>query len=223
MYQELYQYLGATNTSYTPLSTVAGTTYYRVIISASASGCDAALSQVVTAIITNDIAITLQPVGGSICVGGNLTLTVAATGSPGLNYDWQRQAGANWISVGTNSPTYNTGSLTSTTVYRVLVYAPQSGCETAISALATVIVAPDIEITSQPTGGAICTGGDMTLNRFGYRLSGPQLSMAISIRHQLDQYRNQSTYLQYRRPHGYNSLPGISICNSKWLRNRSIK
>jgi hypothetical protein len=74
---------GATNLSYVPSSATVGTTYYRVIISASASGCDAVLSNVVTAIITNDIAITLQPVGGSICVGGNLTLTVTATGSPG--------------------------------------------------------------------------------------------------------------------------------------------
>lgn len=155
---------GANNITYTPPSTVAGTTYYRAMITAGASGRDAVISLNATAVIVDDIVITTQPVGGDVCVGGSMTLTVAASGSPGLNYEWQRQSGANWITVGTNATSYVAGPLSVTSVYRVLVYATQSGCETAVSNQVTITVSPDIEITSQPVGGSICTGGNMTLN-----------------------------------------------------------
>ncbi len=155
---------GANTTSYVPPSTVAGTTYYRVYISATGSGCGAAVSNYASAVIYNDITIGTQPIGGDVCVGGSMTLNVVASGSPGLNYEWQRQAGANWITVGTNSTSYVAGPLSTTSVYRVLVYATQSGCQTAVSNAVTITVSPDIEITSQPTGGSVCTGGNLTLN-----------------------------------------------------------
>jgi hypothetical protein len=118
----------------------------------------------VTINVAPDIEITSQPVGGSICTGGDILLSVTATGSPGLNYQWQYQSGGNWFNTGSNQSTYNTGTLTTTTLYRVLVYANQNGCETAVSNDISVIVTPDISISAQPQGGSICTGGNFTMS-----------------------------------------------------------
>src|SRR5688500_20343010 len=68
--------------------------------------------------------------------------------------------GSTWVSVGTDVPTFNTGALTATTDYRVFVNADESGCEDVYSSIVTVVVTPDISITAQPEGGAICTGGN---------------------------------------------------------------
>jgi hypothetical protein len=44
------------------------------------------VSAEVTVIVTDDIAIDIEPTGGSICEGGNFDLSVTASGSPGLHY-----------------------------------------------------------------------------------------------------------------------------------------
>jgi hypothetical protein len=69
-----------------------------------------------------------------------------------------------WITVGTDSPNYNTGALTATTSYRVWVNADENGCEDVYSSTVTVTVFPDISISAQPVGGSICTGGDFNLS-----------------------------------------------------------
>ena len=66
--------------------------------------------------------------------------------------------------VGTDSPNYNTGILTTTTTYRVFVNADENGCEDVFSSEVVVTVSPDISISVQPVGGSICTGGDFTLS-----------------------------------------------------------
>ena len=120
---------------------LATTTTYRVFVYAVENGCDDLFSSDVTVTVTPDISITNQPVGGPICVGGNFNLSVTATGSPGLHYQWQQQTGpTTWIIVGNDQNTYNTGALSLTTVYRVLVYATESGCEDPLSQDATVTV-----------------------------------------------------------------------------------
>ncbi|MEO5905903.1 MAG: hypothetical protein ABIQ11_04220, partial [Saprospiraceae bacterium] len=136
----------------------------RVLVYATQSGCETAVSNQATVNVAPDIEITSMPAGGSICTGGNMTLSVTATGSPGLNYQWQYLSGSVWTNTGLNQSTYNTGALSATTVYRVLVYANQSGCETSTSNDVTVVVTPDISISAQPVGGSICTGGNFTLN-----------------------------------------------------------
>src|SRR5688572_2529815 len=141
------------------------TTTYRVFVNADESGCEDVYSSNVTVIVTPDISITAQPVGGSICTGGDFTLSVTASGSPDIHYQWQQNTGpGTWIVVGTDLPTYNTGVLTQTTIYRVFVNADESGCEDVYSSEVTVIVTPDISISAQPVGGTICTGGNFNLS-----------------------------------------------------------
>ena len=109
-------------------------TDYRVFVNADESGCEDVYSAIVTVIVTPDISISAQPVGGSICVGGDFNLSVTASGSPDIHYQWQYFNGTTWVNVGTDSPNYNTGALTASTDYRVFVHADESGCEDVYSA-----------------------------------------------------------------------------------------
>ena len=60
---------GATNDTYdTPALTT--TTFYQVIIEASASDCDAVTSAAAEVTVVPDLVITAQPTNDEICVGG---------------------------------------------------------------------------------------------------------------------------------------------------------
>jgi hypothetical protein len=154
---------GATSASYNT-GALSSTTQYRVFLASAASGCEDIYSNSVSVTVTPDIAITTQPTGNSICSGGSHTMSVVATGSPGIQYQWEVFSSGIWVQVpGATSSTYVAGPLTSTTDYRVFVYATQSGCEDLYSNPVTITVYPDISISAQPVGGSICTGGDFNL------------------------------------------------------------
>jgi hypothetical protein len=153
------------------------TTSYRVYVNADESGCEDVMSAEVEVIVTPDIAISVQPVGALICIGGNWDLSVTASGSPDIHYQWQSASGSpdihyqweafdgtNWSNVGTDQDSYNTGILTTTMSYRVFVNADEPGCEDVYSAEVEVTVYPDIAISAQPLGGSICTGGNFDLS-----------------------------------------------------------
>jgi hypothetical protein len=140
---------GATTATYTPSSASEGTTYYRVLVNAANNNCDQAVSNNGTAVIAPDITISTQPAGDIICIGGNANLTVVASGSPNIHYQWQMFDGSGYVNIGADSPNYNTGALSQTTTYRVYVHAEESGCEDEYSENSTVIVAPDITISAQ--------------------------------------------------------------------------
>ena len=161
---------GATTDTYTPSSAIAGTTYYRVLVNASNSGCDQAVSNTATAIIAPDIAITTQPTDVSECVGGTNTMTVTVTGGSGtITYQWQQSPNgtdswANATGPGATTNTYTPSSaVAGTTYYRVLVNASNSGCDQAVSNTATAIIAPDLTVTTQPTDVSECIGGTNTM------------------------------------------------------------
>ncbi len=155
---------GATLPTYNT-GVLTATTQYRVFVSATESGCEDVFSSIVSVIVTPDIAISAQPIGGSICTGGNFDLSVTASGSPNILYQWEQLIGSTWTTIaGATLPTYNTGALTTTTQYRVFVSATESGCEDVFSSIVSVIVTPDIAISAQPVGGSICTGGNFDLS-----------------------------------------------------------
>ncbi|MEZ5039123.1 MAG: T9SS type A sorting domain-containing protein [Saprospiraceae bacterium] len=158
---------GATNATYTT-DALSATTYYQVVISASASGCDAATSEVAEVEVIEDIVVTADPTDDTICEGGTSTLSVAITGGTGtISYQWQSSSSATGpfadIAGATNA-TYTTGALSVTTYYQVLISASASGCDAATSAVAEIEVIDDIEITAQPTDDSICEGGTSTLS-----------------------------------------------------------
>ena len=112
-------------------------------------------------------SISVQPTGSTIASGGSAILSVTATGSTPLSYQWyQGTSGTTTTPVGTNSSSFNTGSLTTTTSYWVRVTGQCS--PPADSGTATVTVNPASctppSITVPPTGTAITSGQSATLS-----------------------------------------------------------
>jgi hypothetical protein len=111
-------------------------------------------------------AITTQPAGSTVPTGGTATLTVAATGTAPLSYQWYRGApGATADPVGTDSPSFTTPALSVTTSYWVRV-SNAAGHDDSAGATVTVT---DVEpgntaptITPTPLQPVALTVGDPT-------------------------------------------------------------
>jgi len=83
---------GANANTYIPSSGVrnsAGTYYYHCVVTQAASGCSST-SNCMTLTVVPDPAISIQPVGSTICSGDTWGMSVTASGgTPLLNYQWQ--------------------------------------------------------------------------------------------------------------------------------------
>ncbi|CAL2087606.1 PKD-like domain-containing protein [Tenacibaculum sp. 190524A05c] len=161
---------GATSTTYTPVTTSSGTTYYQVVISDTGSGCNTITSSESVVIINEDPTITAQPLTTqTICIGATPTdLSVTANGGvTGLTYQWQSSStsGSGFSDIsGATSATYTPVTTSSgTTYYQVVISDAGSGCNTIISSESVVIINEDPSITSQPlTTQSICVGATPT-------------------------------------------------------------
>jgi hypothetical protein len=96
-WQNVSEVGGTTSTFTTDVLSV--TTWYRVFIYNNQSGCEDIFSSTVAVVVSPDIAINAQPVGGSICTGGNFDLSVSATGSPAIQYQWEILNGTIWDAI----------------------------------------------------------------------------------------------------------------------------
>ncbi|MGL3001701.1 PKD domain-containing protein, partial [Flavobacterium sp. RSSB_23] len=145
------------------------TTQFRCVVTSTNPNC-ILTSSAVTATVVPDPTITVQPVSGVICVGGNYSLSVTATnGTPSLNYQWQSSttSGSGFTDIpGATSNSYNTGTINTTGViyYQVIVSASGNGCNTIVSNEATVTIVADPIITSQPANTTVCNGTNTTLS-----------------------------------------------------------
>jgi hypothetical protein len=126
--------------------------YYRVLLSSSGSGCANAISNVVQIFFQPDPSITVQPMGGAICLGGSIVMSVSAIDGVGdYQYVWQYYNGSIWVDILDSPLNTYTASPTSTTDYQCIVVTDGSGCDVATSNPATVIVNPFPTITCPPT------------------------------------------------------------------------
>ncbi len=157
--------------------TATGSHQFRLLVNDAANGCGQAISSTATIIVVADPAISVQPTGGTICVGGSQVLSATATGGNSLTYQWQFFNGTTWGNVANGSPsgsTFSGNTTNSLTVsgitatgshqFRLLVNDAANGCGQAISSTATIIVVADPAISVQPTGGTICVGGSQVLS-----------------------------------------------------------
>jgi len=162
---------GSTTSIFTPLSTVAGTTYYRVLVNATNSGCGQLVGVTVSAEIQPDLAVTTQPIAVLECVGGANPMTVAASGGVGtISYLWQSSpnGSSGWVNAvgdGSTTSTFTPPStVAGTTFYRAIISATGGGCGSAISNVVSAIVSPDITFSTQPVNITECIGGTQTIN-----------------------------------------------------------
>ncbi len=157
-----------------------------------AAGCRSASSSPATLTVNNAPAITGQPTNQTLCVGGNASFTVGATGS-GLTYRWQK--GATPLTDGGSIA----GSATSTLVLTgtgagdngasfSCVVSGLSPCSPATSGPARLIIVLPPSITTQPPPSTTCDGWNTSFtvvaaNAAGYqwRKNGVTLSNGGTI------------------------------------------
>jgi formylglycine-generating enzyme required for sulfatase activity len=147
-----------TNSASFATPTLIATTSYWVRISNAAGSVDSSLA---TVTVTSAPSITTQPSSRTIASGQTATLTVTASGTTPLTYRWFRGAvGTTASPVGTNSASFTTPALTTTTNYWVRVSNPVGDVN---SSLVTVTVGTPPSITTQPASSAITSGSTATL------------------------------------------------------------
>jgi gliding motility-associated-like protein/uncharacterized repeat protein (TIGR01451 family) len=156
---------GANSDTYTT-GALTSNLYFRAQITQSGSGCETFSNPA----LVNVSTITTQPTApAAICVGGIISLSVTASlngGSGTLVYQWQSDSGSGFVNE--TNPTATTANFTSnplnaTTVFRVLVTSSTTNC-ILNSDPVTAAVVSDPAVTTQPTGGIVCTGGIFTLS-----------------------------------------------------------
>ncbi len=140
---------GATGTSYTtPPATTAQSGENVTVMVTSAYGTTSSNAVQLTVSAPANVAITTQPQSQTAVVGQAVTLSVAATGSPQLNYQWFQGS----VAVQSGSlNTYTTPVLTAagTASFSVIVSNPLNQVQSA-TAVVTVNPATPVSITTQP-------------------------------------------------------------------------
>jgi YD repeat-containing protein len=178
----------ASNGSSITVSPDSTTTYYCVV----SNPCQIITTRFVTVTVDCDApTITSNPQSATINEGQHVTLTVSATGTGPLSYEWQELSGSRWVGVGTGT-SINVGGLPGTYTYRAVV---SNSCGQDISAEATVTV------------NAVCVPPQITQNPEDPNFTEPWHSATISVA----ATGTNVTYRWYRDGMEIGSGPSITI------------
>ena len=140
---------GATGTTYaTPATTLAESGESITVTVTSGFGTVASNAVTLTVDAAVNVAITTQPVAQTVVVGQSATLTVAATGSPQLNYQWFEN-GVQVASGPQNSYTTPLLTATGTDSFYVIVSNPLNHVQSSTAVL-TVVAPTAVSFTTQP-------------------------------------------------------------------------
>jgi len=148
-----------TNSNTLDTGALSGTAAFHVVIT---NDCGTVTSRTATVTVRAGCTapvITSHPSSSEIAEGSAVTLRVTATGTAPLRYQWYRGTTA----VGTNSNALDTGALTGTAAFRVVV---TNACGEAASSTATITVRTACDLPSivrQPAGSTILEGATATL------------------------------------------------------------
>ena len=154
-------------------------------------------------------SISTNPASQAIASGSTATLTVAASGTAPLTYQWyQGLAGDTTVPVGTNSSSFTTPALTLTTNYWVRVTNGQGSADSTTAAITIGAVAPGI--TTGPVNQTINPGQTATL------------TVSASGTPPLSYQWYQGTASDTSTPVGTNSstftTQALSVTTSYWVR-----
>lgn len=151
---------GATQAAYTISSAQSGDAgNYSVVVSNSAGSATSATATLTVNAPQVAPSITTVPAAQTVSVGGSITLSVAATGSPAPTYQWQK----NGVNIaGATQPSFTIGSAAATDAgtYDVVV-TNAAGMVTTVPVLVTVNSSQIINISTRgyvPAGGALTAG-----------------------------------------------------------------
>lgn len=151
---------GATTNSYTTAALTATASYWVAVGNIVANGGLQSATATITVSPFTPPAIVTQPMSQTITAGQTATLSVTASGTPPLSYQWYQGVSGNTsapIAQAIN-PTYTTPPLNATTSYWVLV-STQAVPGSVASATATITATPVVPvITTQPASQTIPAG-----------------------------------------------------------------
>src|SRR5688500_10936501 len=156
--------LNGNSANYTVPTAIAGTTFYRVIVTDLANNCNDPVSDVVEVIINPSASVSIAATNEIICVGGTSVINPTITNGSGVYlYQWQSSPdGSSWahITSGGTSATYNVpSSVAGTTYYRLLFTDLYSGCCDPVSNAITVVIAEQVELSISVENSIVCLGG----------------------------------------------------------------
>jgi len=143
--------IGAINQNYDPGVVYVSTSYRRI----DTDPCNSVTSNTIAITVYNQFVAGLTTGGNTpICDGndgGTLTSTAATGGAPGTTMQWQYFDGTVWQDIfGANTLTYNIGTLTTTTSFRIAFLNPT--CGTVYGNTITINVYPTF-VAGNVTGG----------------------------------------------------------------------
>jgi hypothetical protein len=130
---------------------------YRCDVSNS---CGTVSSNNATITVLSAPAITTQPASQTVCPDDTLVLSVVATGSPTLTYQW-RKGGSNISGATSASLVLSPADAGDAGTYSVVV---TNGCGTVTSSNATVTVRTAVDIFLDPTNQSAAIGGTATFS-----------------------------------------------------------
>ncbi len=166
---------GTTGSTYIPLTTIVGTTYYYCIVTQTGAGCS--VTSAIAEVIVNAAPVfTLQPFSSTICVGGVPTqLSVSyVNGTGAASYQWyantiNSNTGGTAIS-GAITSVYNPpSSIAGIVYYYCIITFSSGGCASITSNVAMIDIKVDPTISSQPLiSQDICEGGNATQLTLSY-------------------------------------------------------
>ncbi|MCH2081055.1 MAG: PKD domain-containing protein, partial [Saprospiraceae bacterium] len=155
---------GATNNIYTA-NALTETTDYQVVVTVDGTGCADPTSSVVTVTVVPDPVVIVTVNDEEFCEGGSTTMNATVTNGVGnISYQWQSRIGANAFANinGATASSYDTGALTETTDFRVIVSVDGVGCDDVNSDAVTVTITPDPSITINIDDVEICENDETT-------------------------------------------------------------
>jgi len=155
---------GATSSTYTtpPITT---TKQYWVKVSNSCPSSAASATVTVTPQVCDEPVITTEPASQTVTPNTSVTLSAAGNGTTPITWQWYRATTVGDTSqpVGTNSPSFTTGPLTTTTSYWVRM---SNACGSDNSVLATITVSATCvqpAFTGQPSTVSVALNQATTL------------------------------------------------------------
>jgi hypothetical protein len=143
--------------------------YYRVVVSASGSGCGAPKESASTEVEVKGIpSVTTTVVNPEVCMGGEAVIKATISGGAGsLTYQWEMSTDqSNWADIlNTNTNIYKPMTdAVGVSYYRIKVMASGNGCGSSVSSDITEITVKEgatVEIAANNT--SVCIGGDVIL------------------------------------------------------------
>ncbi len=172
-YTNVTQGSGANSAMYFPPVDTPYDAWFKCIINSSTTGCTSSIeSDTIHLYVLTDFNIDEQPIGATICQGGNHTMNVSITGGTigeTYSYQWLESTdGLNYsIIPGEVLYTYTASGLAQTTWYKVVAYqsASLASCGYDTSSVAQIIVVPDPTITDQTVSPiSICQNNGQDLS-----------------------------------------------------------